>query len=181
MRNDESDDPVEGLARRLRDGDEDALAEAYRRWSALVHTLALRSVGNLHDAQDVTQQVFLAAWRGRHTLNPERGTLPAWLVGITRRRIADLLARRSREVVSDAPAERATPEAPFDPTDRVLLAGLIDGLPEPRRTIVRLAFYEDRTHEVIAATMGMPLGTVKSHVRRGLIHLRTQLKEVHRP
>ena len=64
---------VDDLAVRLRDGSRDALAEAYREWSSLVHTLALRSLGNHHDAEDVTQQVFVAAWRSRHTLRPERG------------------------------------------------------------------------------------------------------------
>ena len=88
---------VDDLAVRLRDGSRDALAEAYREWSSLVHTLALRSLGNHHDAEDVTQQVFVAAWRSRHTLRPERGTVAGWLVGITRHTVADTHAKRARQ------------------------------------------------------------------------------------
>ena len=97
---------VDDLAVRLRDGSRDALAEAYREWSSLVHTLALRSLGNHHDAEDVTQQVFVAAWRSRHTLRPDRGTVAGWLVGITRHTVADLHAKRAR-LARDAAAVAA--------------------------------------------------------------------------
>src|SRR5690606_24996999 len=72
------------LATGLRDGDRDCLAEIFRRWSPLVHAIALRSLGTHHEAEDVTQLVFMAAWRSRHTLTPSENALPAWLVGITR-------------------------------------------------------------------------------------------------
>lgn len=174
------------LAERLRDGSREALEEAYARWSALVHTLAVRSLGNHHDAEDVTQQVFVAAWRGRHTLRPDRGTVPGWLVGITRHKIADLHAARARQVRDlGAAATRALPDQQAPPPDeqlaaRLLVADALDQLGEPRRTVVRMAFIEDLTHEEISRRLELPLGTVKSHVRRGLIHLRHRMEDVHR-
>ena len=111
---------VDDLAVRLRDGSREALAEAYREWSSLVHTLALRSLGNHHDAEDVTQQVFVAAWRSRHTLRPERGTVAGWLVGITRHTVADMHAKRARQardaaaVAAHEPARRSTRQPPDD-------------------------------------------------------------------
>jgi RNA polymerase sigma factor (sigma-70 family) len=175
---------VDDLAARLRDGNRDALAEAYREWSSLVHTLALRSLGNHHDAEDVTQQVFVAAWRSRHTLRPERGSVAGWLVGITRHTIADMHARRARQARDAAAvAARSGPDAHAPPPDdqlatRLVLRDELGRLGEPRGTVVRMAFLEDLTHEQIAERLDLPLGTVKSHVRRGLTRLRTRLEEV---
>ena len=175
---------MDDLAERLRGGSLQALEEAYANWSSLVHTLALRSLGNHHDAEDVTQQVFVAAWRGRHTLRPDRGTVPGWLVGITRNKVADLHAQRARQARDvDAAAQKSLPDQQAPPPDeqlaaRLLLADALDHLGEPRSTVVRMAFIEDLTHEEIARRLQLPLGTVKSHVRRGLLHLRTRLEEV---
>lgn len=177
---------ADDLAERLRDGSREALEEAYTRWSSLVHTLAVRSLGNHHDAQDVTQQVFVAAWRGRHTLRPDRGTVPGWLVGITRHKIADHHAQRARQArdLTAAATQGLPAEAAPAPDDRLaarlLLADALGQLGEPRATVVRLAVVEELTHDEISRRLSIPLGTVKSHVRRGLLHLRTRLEEVDR-
>jgi DNA-directed RNA polymerase specialized sigma24 family protein len=85
------------VAHGFRSGQEDALAEAYRRWSRMVHATAMRSTGNAEDAADITQTVFVNAWRGRETYRPEAGSLPGWLMTITRRRIADHWESRTRD------------------------------------------------------------------------------------
>ncbi|MBE7325840.1 sigma-70 family RNA polymerase sigma factor [Nocardioides sp. Y6] len=177
------------LAAGLRDGDRDSLEEIYRRWSSLVHTVALRQLGAHHEAEDVTQLVFISAWRSRHTLTPTEHALPAWLIGITRHRIADRLGERAREAhkVASVAARDLGPAgadvvAPADDSgavvDRLVLAQTIEDLGDPRRTILRLAFHEDLTHEQIVSRTGLPLGTVKSHLRRGLTQLRRTLEEV---
>lgn len=169
---------------RLRDGSREALEEAYQRWGSLVHTLAVRSLGNHHDAEDVTQQVFVAAWRSRHTLRPERGSVPGWLVGIARHKIADLHAARARATRdAEAVAREAVPREHAPPADegvaaRLLVDDEVAGLGEPRATVIRMAFYDELTHEEIARRLDMPLGTVKSHVRRSLIQLRKRMEEV---
>lgn len=178
------------LAAGLREGDRDCLEEVYRRWSALVHTVALRALGAHHEAEDVTQLVFLSAWRSRHTLTPSEDALPAWLIGITRHRIADRLAERARDArkVASVVARDADPgeqppasellDTPDGVVDRLVLAQKVDDLGEPKRTILRLAFHHDLTHEQISSRTGLPLGTVKSHLRRGLVQLRRTLEEV---
>ncbi|MEU8222017.1 sigma-70 family RNA polymerase sigma factor [Kribbella sp. NPDC048915] len=162
-------------------GREDSLAAAYRRWSRLVYTLALRGLGDRGDAEDVTQQVFVSAWRGRQTFDPASGALGSWLTGIARHRIADRLEARNRDrrnaaAVGEGTAVRATVDDQL--VDRVLLADELDRIGEPRRTILRLAFYEDQSYPQIAERLNLPLGTVKSHARRGLLSLRDRLKEV---
>ena len=183
---DEQDEYVQFVASRLVAGDETALEEIFDRWSALVHTYALRALHDPHDAEDVTQQVFVAAWRSRHTLVPSASALPAWLIGIARHKIADVRAARSR----DAERSRAVAAVPDDQlvqesadreiADRLVVRQAVEDLPDPRRTIVFLAFWEGLSHAEIAETVGLPLGTVKSHVRRGLVKLHQQLEGVRR-
>ncbi|WP_121745243.1 sigma-70 family RNA polymerase sigma factor [Streptomyces sp. E2N166] len=168
----------EDLARGLAAADEEAFAIIYRRWGSLVHTMATRSLGDACEAEDVTQQVFIGAWRGRHGFRPERGALGAWLIGITRRKIVDALAARTRRLalvdsaMHDATPARFVQSAPDEVLDRVLLVDALSRLPHAQREVLCMAFYEDLTQVQIAERTGVPLGTVKSHTRRGLHRLR---------
>ncbi|MFD9490760.1 sigma-70 family RNA polymerase sigma factor [Streptomyces sp. NPDC060005] len=165
----------EELAAAFVRGDELALAAAYHRWGRLVYTLARRSLGDAAEAEDVSQVVFLAAWRGRAGYAPERGALAAWFVGITRRKIADALSARTRraDLVAAAGAVMAlrTHDRSGEPDavlDRVLVGHELSKLPPAQRRVLSLAFYDDLTQTQIAQVTGLPLGTVKSHARRGL-------------
>ncbi len=173
-----SDEDVSGA---FSEGHPDALALVYERFGALVYSIALRSLRARSDAEDVTQQVFVSAWRSRGSFDPERGTLGGWLVTITRNKVADALRQRQREsrvllqVAGGATVQ--APEAPSDQVlDRIVLADELAQLPESQRLVMVLAFYSDLTHEQIAQVLGLPLGTVKSHIRRGLQRLRSRLE-----
>jgi len=169
-----------GVAERFCAGDDRALADAYARWSGIVYSLARRALGIDADAEDVTQQVFISAWRGRATFDPSKGPLGAWLIGITRRRIADALEARTKvrriEESWAASFEMDVQSELVDVAERLMIADELDRLePVPRR-VMALAFYGDLTHSEIADTTGIPLGTVKSHIRRSLGRLRTVLE-----
>jgi RNA polymerase sigma factor (sigma-70 family) len=173
------------LAEGLASGSLDALSECYRLWGPLVMGIAARSLGNRTDAEDVTQQVFVSAWQSRGTLRPSESALPAWLIGIARRRVADEYARRARatrnaqKVVANTPAgaDVEGTNAADRLVDGVLLREALSQLTEPRRTVLHLAYVEDRTQEDIANRLDLPLGTVKSHMRRGLLQLRRDLRD----
>ncbi len=175
------DDDAE-LAARFVAGDPDALKVMYERWSRLVFTLAARSLGDLSDAEDVTQRTFVSAWTSRQTFSQHAGSLGGWLVAIARRRIADAHEARSRgarlQEAMRAVAEEPVAE-PVDVAESLVIADEIDRLEPDARAVVRLAFYEDLTHAQIADRLAMPLGTVKSHLRRSLTRLRSRLEALH--
>jgi RNA polymerase sigma factor (sigma-70 family) len=173
------------VGRRFAAGDEQALAWAYERWAGQVHGMAVRAFGSGPDAEDVTQQTFVSAWTGRSGYRPEKGPLPAWLVGVARHKIADTWARRDKErrqteaAMSEMQSGTSGPVTAGVDTavaDRVLLLDELDLLGQPQRGIIELAFFEDLTHAQIATRTGLPLGTVKSHIRRTLERLRTRLE-----
>ena len=89
--------PDEDVAGAFSDGHPDALALVYQRFGALVYSIALRSLDARSDAEDVTQQVFVSAWRSRGSFDRGRGTLGGWLVTITRNKVADVLRARQRD------------------------------------------------------------------------------------
>ena len=143
----ECDDQTVGQG--FADGAEWAIEEAYRRWSGLVFTVAMRAVGNRADAEDIVQVVFVSAWRGRANYHPDRAALPAWLMGVTKNKVADYWAGRAREqrraeAVADASEAVPVTEKEVERiTDRVLLADELAQLDEPQRKIMELAFYHE--------------------------------------
>jgi RNA polymerase sigma factor (sigma-70 family) len=170
-------DPDAALLAAFVNGDESALRLVYDRYGGMVLRVGLLRLGDYHQAEELVQQVFVRAWKGRDGFDPARGSLPAWLLGIARRLIADHYAGLDRDRRVMVAAQQAAPPTEDDrATDRVvdsvIVGDQINRLPEQQRIVLRLAFYSDLSHSEIAETTGMPLGTVKSHIRRALIHLR---------
>ncbi|MET7372229.1 RNA polymerase sigma factor [Micromonospora arida] len=173
----EPDPPVDDLDRRFRAGDDAALREAYDRYGRAVHHLATSMLANRSDAEDVTQATFVAAWLGRDTFDPAKGSLIGWLLGIGRRKVIDRMrasARETRvmETVRQLPEPAQTEPDPDRVVDRLVIADELARLPDDQRRMLELAFYDDLTHQQIATVTGVPLGTVKSHIRRGMASLK---------
>ena len=163
-------------------GDEACLQEVFRRLAPLMYTIACRALDSSSDGEEITQEVFVSAWRARDNYQAEKGSLSGWLIGITRHRIADRQRARGRDLRL-VQAVTNTTDAQVQPEistliDRIVLTEEIGRLPPPRGTILQLAFWEGRSYPQIADQLDLPVGTVKSHARRALRHLRTQLAEV---
>ena len=171
------EDPDLAITARFQAGDERSLALVYGRWGPLVYHLALASLRQVPDAEDVTQQVFVAAWRSRANYDPAKAPLGAWLVGITRKVIADAHAANAR-VIALEQALSVADEVPYDEgdiADRLLVADQLAHLPDEAQRILRMAFYDGMTHRQIAERLDLPLGSVKSIIRRSLLRMRSRL------
>jgi len=168
----------EELVRSFLAGEETSLETLYKRYSSLIFTVALRSLGETTEAEDVTQKVFVAAWTGRHNYKPERASLPAWLLGITRNKIVDAHQARAkqRRIQTEVAVNIKPPPDTIDISERMLLADEIARLDEVPQRVLRMAFYEDLTHAQIAERLQLPPGTVKSHIRRSLIKIKRRLE-----
>lgn len=183
---------LQALLARIVRQDEKALADLYQATIGRVYGLAMRIVRDPHTAEEVAEDTFWQAWRQAPRFDPSRGCALAWLLTIARSRALDALRARKRvqsSVVSFDAMEELL-DAPTDVHDRVaddpreLLSAVQSGHqlqsallrlgPVPRQ-LVSLAFFDGLTHEEIAGQTGMPLGTVKSHIRRALTTLRTWL------
>ena len=175
----------EELMGQLAAGDTDALGPLYGRYVGLVFRIAGQSLDH-SAAEDLVQEVFLVVWRKASTFDPGRGAFRPWLLEIAHTRVLNELRRRGRRprllpdqgddqlrLVADTapePVESVVRGQRHDAIDEALVT-----LPTEQEQALRLAFFAEMTHEEVAATTAVPLGTAKSRIRTGLRRLRSQL------
>ncbi len=164
-------------------GDTAALSELYDSTVAKVHALVRAIIRNPADAEEVTCDVYAEAWRTASRFDPSRGSVMTWLLTIARSRSIDCLRRqrgRARLFDEQCPQEDFPDAAEYVSPERMLnlfqsrsvVRAALEQLPPERRRLVALAFFEDLSHAEIAEATGLPLGTVKSHLRRAIHSLR---------
>jgi RNA polymerase sigma-70 factor (ECF subfamily) len=173
-------DDAELLARLAR-GHEDALAALYDRLGAMAYGLALRIAGDADTAQDAVQEAFLRIWRRADRYDRSRGDPRPWVLRIVRNVAIDLhrsRGARSRAEGASAVDER-TERAVIRPEDTAELAenaarvrAALAELPPEQRRALEIAYFEGLSHREIASREGLPLGTVKTRIRDGVIRLR---------
>jgi RNA polymerase sigma factor (sigma-70 family) len=170
-------DDTDALLHRCAGGDRAAFRLLYDRWGGRLYGIALRITRQPALAADATQDAFVQIWQQAHRFDPGRGGPEAWLVGIVRYRALDIVRRGSREVPGLEPDEREdeTPDALarlVSSAEGAALHRCLGALEADRRRLVVMAFVDGLSHSDLAARMGVPLGTVKSWIRRSLISLR---------
>ena len=172
------------LVARISKSDEKALADLYDATSSRIFSMVRTITRNHQCAEEVAEDVYWQVWRQALRFDSQRGTVLAWLFTLARSRALDHL-RRADIAVAHAEPETLLEDAagePNDPaemlsmsqTENCLNAALLSLPPLPRQ-LLSLAFYRGLTHEEIATTMALPLGTVKSHIRRALGSLQIHL------
>nr|WP_315597239.1 sigma-70 family RNA polymerase sigma factor [uncultured Cupriavidus sp.] len=163
-------------------GDQQAFASLYRHTSSKLFGVCRTMLRNQGDAEDVLQEVYAIVWRQACTFEPARASAMTWLIAVARNRSIDRL-RLHREDQLDEPQElgieddRPTPALAAEQSqERVRLERCLDELPSQQKHAVREAFFSGATYAELAERLGVPLGTMKSWIRRSLTQLKACLE-----
>jgi RNA polymerase sigma-70 factor (ECF subfamily) len=169
---DQTDDLT--LLQRIAARDDTAMAELYDRHHRLAYAIVRRIVPSPSDAEEVLQETFVRVWSRADTFDARLGSPAAWLVRIARNRAIDRLRALQARAGVGAPMPVPDREAP----DRDLaVRGAVATLPAAQRSLIEAAFFEGYTHRELSARFGVPLGTVKTRIRSGLMSLRVRLEQ----
>jgi len=169
-------------------GDQRAFSQLYDRLNGPLYSLAIRMLGDASEAQDALQEVFLQIWRRAAFYDPEQSSVFSWAVLMTRSRVIDRLRRRDRrlrvivasadddqtDIASAASQEESAADTAGRNEEAMRARSSLNQLPAEQRQAIELAFFNDLTHQEIAAQLGQPLGTIKARIRRGLLKLKEQ-------
>jgi RNA polymerase sigma-70 factor (ECF subfamily) len=170
-------------------GDARALEVLYDRYNRVVFSFALRIVGDPALAEELLQEVFFRAWQQGGAFRASRGSFATWLLSVTHNMAIDEVRKRQRRPQTAAgEAPEAVLAAVADPgpdvadevwlrTLRGRVASALATLPTAQREAIELAYFQGLTQREIAATLGEPLGTVKTRLRLGMQKLKDALQE----
>jgi RNA polymerase sigma-70 factor (ECF subfamily) len=185
-----SDAPDLGLLQRIVARDTAALADLYDRHNRLLFGIILRIVRDRAEAEEILQEVFVRVWTRAELYDPQLGGPTPWLVRLARNCAIDRLrSRRNRDtagrpatdesVADTAPAgmDIRTPETiVLDAERRGTVIDALAGLPAEQARLIEAAFFEGYTHSELAKRFGLPLGTVKTRIRAGMIAMRQRME-----
>lgn len=170
------------LLTRVAQGDPNAVAECVDRYGALVWSIARRFASDPDDAEDAVQEAFIELWRKAERYDAARSSEPTFVALVVRRRLIDRVRMRATHHRDQHLPEEFDAASDLSATEPVEVAdearraaqALAELRPEERR-VLELSIYQGLTHEQIARAVSMPLGTVKTHVRKGLARVRELL------
>jgi RNA polymerase sigma-70 factor (ECF subfamily) len=165
------------LLRRCAQGDQAALRRLYETQGDRMYAVALRITRQQALAADAMHDAFINVWRRAAQFDPARGNAEAWLISIVRNRALDLARRGAREVTGlELPEQEDEAEDALSrlarSSEAAALRRCLEALDEEKRRLIVMAFMDGATHAELALRLALPLGTVKSSIRRGLIGLR---------
>src|SRR5256885_7381226 len=170
--------------------DADALSQLYDRYNGIVKALILRILHNDTEADDLLQEVFMEIWNQAKNFSAAKGKPLGWIVTLTRRRSIDALRKkqayaRAEERLQAEPEQQplawvqnVTEDEIRAGDTRVLMAKVINSLPEAQQQVIDLAFFQGMSQREIASHTNIPLGTVKTRLELGLKKIYDGLKEL---
>lgn len=168
----------EALLNRIAAGDRGAVEAVMERYGNLVWSLARRFTSNRTDAEDAVQEIFIDLWSSAARYDGSKASESTFVAMIARRRLIDRLRKTKRQPGTeelDAVGDLGDPAASPDLETRDEAARafrLIRELKPEQQEVIKLAVYDGYSHQGISDKLGIPLGTVKTHLRRGLLRVR---------
>lgn len=163
------------LVAAIRNGNQEAMAELYDRYSSVVYAVALRVLGDTSAAEDILQEIFMQLWRKPGAFDASRGNLAPWLAVITRNRAVDVLRKRRPQSELEDTTLTVNPDFAGE-ADRGLIVekvrSALQAMSSQQRSALEMAYFEGYSHSEISAKTGEPLGTIKTRIRSGLMQLR---------
>jgi len=174
----EREGDLSALLRATSAGDPQAFEDLYGRTSAKLYGICLRLLGNEAEAQDVLQETYVRVWQKAANFDDSKARPITWLSVVARNKAIDRLRRRSIGTDGVSAADGVADDGPsaIEVIEReqesMRLASCLEELEENSRSVIRAAFLDGATYPELAEKRGVPLGTMKSWIRRGLIRLR---------
>lgn len=162
----------------IAEGDESAVQLCLKTYGGLVWSLARRMLRNSDDAEDAVQEIFVDVWKNAGRFDPAQASETTFVAMIARRRLIDRIRFSQRRISADSledvlaePAERSDKNMQTAVEATEAFRALGELRPEQRQ-VLQLSIIQGMSHQEIADATGMPLGTVKTHARRGLLQAR---------
>jgi RNA polymerase sigma-70 factor (ECF subfamily) len=169
------------LLPRIASGDQTAVADCLTRYGGLVWSLARRFSASQQAAEDAVQEIFLSVWKAAPRYDASLSAETTFVAMIARRKLIDLNRRKKHTQANDFPLEEVS--STFRSASKIAEISdeaekahhLLEQLPADQQQVIKLSVYNGMSHSKIAETTGLSLGTVKTHIRRGLLRLRETL------
>jgi RNA polymerase sigma-70 factor (ECF subfamily) len=173
-------DMTESLMTRIARGEDAAVAEVMEQYGSLVWAIARRLTRNPSDAEDAVQEIFTDVWRSAHRFDPAAGSEKVFITTIARRRLIDRMRRVANRVQTES--EDVLDQLGFHTPDTAEIgveaeraARVVAQLRPEQRKVIELGLLHGLSHSDIAGVTGLPLGTVKTFMRRGLFQVRQMM------
>ncbi len=172
---------TKAILQRISEGDKTAVQDCLDKYGGLVWSLARRMLPNTDDAEDAVQDIFIDIWKNAERFDEKQASETTFVAMIARRRLIDRVRKSQRQVSADSIDDILV--EPSVNTHQKMQIGVeanqavreLNNLRPEQRQVLQLSIYQGLSHQEISSLTGIPLGTVKTHARRGLLQIRENL------
>ena len=172
---------TKAILQRIADGDRNAVEDCLKKYGGLVWSIARKMLRNSDDAEDAVQEIFVDIWKNAARFDESKASETTFVAMIARRRLIDKIRHSTRRISAESLDDMLL--EPFTHADKDMQTGLeaeqaaeaMRNLRPEQQQVLKLSIVQGMSHQEISDATGMPLGTVKTHARRGILQVREYL------